>query len=234
MLMQFTLKAWCSCSWFLDFLPFSFSFDFPPFLFLFFKFWTKCFYFYLSSTIVNAHDCNTILHVFVVCPRKLWFLFTNFGLVSIEFMFVFGFHNIALLKVWILVKFVWSFSFYCFLLCLLWTSIVYSSQNSSKLSSKKKLFLFIRWIHLCLNGIKKWYSPQSSWYNMWRKQKKLDGDFKFNSLDHTRCCDMDLCQQIHLCDSTLIWWGLQLMDDLLHRMWLAKSAKRKDSWYHGH
>jgi hypothetical protein len=130
MLMQFTLKAWCSCSWFLDIFCFSpFLLISLPFFSFFFKFWTKCFYFFLSSTIVNAHDCNTLLHVFVVCPKKLWFLFTNFGLVSIEFMFVFGFHNIALLKVWILVKFVRSLSFYCFLLCLLWTSIVYSSQN---------------------------------------------------------------------------------------------------------
>lgn len=98
-------------------LPFSFSFDGPPFLF-FSSFGLSVFYFFLSSTIVNAHDCNTLLHVFVVCPRKLWFLFMNFALVSIELMFVFGFHNIALLKVWILVKFVWSLSFYCFLLCL--------------------------------------------------------------------------------------------------------------------
>ncbi len=26
------------------------------------------------------------------------------------------------------------------------------------------------------------------------ENKKNDGDSKFNSLDHTRCCDLDLCQ----------------------------------------
>jgi hypothetical protein len=37
-----------------------------------------------------------------------------------------------------------------------------------------------------------------------KRTKKNDGDSKFNSLDHTRCCDMEMCQQIHLCDTTLI------------------------------
>ncbi len=36
------------------------------------------------------------------------------------------------------------------------------------------------------------------------ENKKNDGDSKFNSLDHIRCFDMDLCQQVHLCDSALI------------------------------
>lgn len=66
------------------------------------------------------------------------------------------------------------------------------------------------------------------------KNEKNDGDFKFKSLDHRRCCDMDLCQQVHLCDSTLIWRDLKPMDDLLHRMWLAKNAKGWGNLYHGH
>jgi hypothetical protein len=47
-------------------------------------------------------------------------------------------------------------------------------------------------------------------------------------------CDLDLCQQVHLCDSSLIRWSLKLIDGLLHRMWLKESAKGGNSWYHEH
>jgi hypothetical protein len=47
-------------------------------------------------------------------------------------------------------------------------------------------------------------------------------------------CDLDLCQQVHSCDTTFIRQSPKLMDGLLHRMWLGKNAKGGDSWYHEH
>ncbi len=40
-------------------------------------------------------------------------------------------------------------------------------------------------------------------------------------------CDLDLCQQVHLCDSALIRRSPKLMDDLLRRMcdWLKASKE---------
>ncbi len=76
MLMQFRLKAWCSCSLIPRyFLPFSFSFDFPPFLF-FSSFGVSVFLFIF---VFNYCQCSWLEYIStcVCCLSKKIMIFVH-------------------------------------------------------------------------------------------------------------------------------------------------------------